>query len=101
MSQLPEIIGPFKLWKPESGSGQTGWVISWNDQWLPAIYADRDACLVLVGTFLMGAFLGDGEMESMIVELQDRYNRARPPVFITVDHIIARMAAGTSRGCVG
>lgn len=82
----PERIGRFKLYPPvppKLGGTGNGWGLADETGWLPLMLADRDACLMVIGMILAG--LTEEDLE----KLRDRYNRARPIVNVTTEHLIA------------
>lgn len=90
---FPEELGDFRLHAPVPGSSRTGWTLSWCHEWLPGCYADRDACLVVMGMVL--AYSGSPRV---LEDLRERYNRAVPTVDITVAHVMARIACDHPNG---
>lgn len=85
---FPEQLGAFSLYAPEAGSA--GWSIAFQGSWLPVLCADRDACLLVAGLVLADSV---DATDRLLLELRDTYNRATPPVAVTVEHVL-RHAGG-------
>jgi hypothetical protein len=62
----PETFGPFRLY----GRPGEAWALSWNGEWLPGVYVDREALM-----FVCGLFLGsenNGLVDEYLEMLQNR-----------------------------
>lgn len=81
----PEHFGPFKFYGPLD-EVSPGWALSYEGEWLPGSYADKEALMLICGLFL--AESNTGLVDELMELLQARYNRARPSVVITAEHIL-------------
>lgn len=82
---LPEEIGAFTFYGPDSVPGKTGWSMAAWESWLPGVFDSRDACLLIAGMTLADYTA----TQALIVRLRDEHNRAAPSVDISVGHILA------------
>jgi hypothetical protein len=81
---LPEQLGIFTVYGPDSVPGRTGWSMAAGGMWMSGVFASRDACLLVAGMVLADY----GAAQNLVIQLRDRYNRADPPVDISVGHIL-------------
>lgn len=70
----PDIFGPFKFYGPLEGTDMAGWTLSWQSEWLPGSYADRETLFLVAGLFLGNQ--NNGLVDELMDLLKDRYNIA-------------------------
>lgn len=100
MQQEPvrEQYGPFTFHGPIPDRPELdGWTFSYQQEWLPGSYADKEALFLVAGLFLGNLHANVGLVDEFMSMLQERYNRARPSQNITVQMILRHWIPNFSR----
>lgn len=79
----PDTFGPFRLYGPVAGTTKDGWTFSYEQEWLPGAYADREAVVLLCGLFLGSS--NNGLVDEFMELLRDRYNVASKMLITSED----------------